>query len=202
MATEPPYQVELYVYDISRGLARTMSLALIGHQLDGIWHTGIVIYGREYFYGVQGIHQCPPGGTVLGQPNQVIRLGTTEITKDIFLQHLQDLGQSTFRGSLYDLFTHNCNSFSNEISQFLISQGIPTFILDLPQTVLNTPLGQILSQVSQSPLLQDNRGRGGSDLIPFDTANIVPVNMSNHEQSPESPPAEAAGRQRRRLTSS
>lgn len=197
MASVPPFEVELYVYDISKGLARTMSLALIGHQIDGIWHTGVVVYGREYFYGVQGIHQCPPGGTVLGQPNQIIHLGTTEITKDIFLQHLHDLGQSAFRATLYDLFTHNCNNFSNEVANFLISEGIPGFILDLPQTVLNTPLGQLLKQVSQTPLLQDSRERGGSDLTLFGFPNIEPANnMSNHEQSP-SPPAEASGRPRR-----
>jgi hypothetical protein len=40
--------VELYVYDLSQGLARNMSAALIGVQLDAIYHTSIVFEGIEY----------------------------------------------------------------------------------------------------------------------------------------------------------
>lgn len=47
-------KVELYVYDLSNGLARQMSLQLTGKQLDGIWHTSVVVFGMEVFYG-QGI---------------------------------------------------------------------------------------------------------------------------------------------------
>lgn len=24
---------------------------LLGRQIEGVWHTGVVVYGREYFYG-------------------------------------------------------------------------------------------------------------------------------------------------------
>jgi desumoylating isopeptidase 1 len=40
--------VELYVYDLSQGLARNMSATLIGVQLDAIYHTSIVFEGVEY----------------------------------------------------------------------------------------------------------------------------------------------------------
>lgn len=30
-------EVKLYVYDLSNGLARSMSLQLTGKQIDGIW---------------------------------------------------------------------------------------------------------------------------------------------------------------------
>jgi len=30
-------QVQLYVYDLSRGMAKDMSLMLTGKQIDGIW---------------------------------------------------------------------------------------------------------------------------------------------------------------------
>ena len=40
--------VELYVYDLSRGLARTMSASLLGVQIDAVYHTSIVIEGVEY----------------------------------------------------------------------------------------------------------------------------------------------------------
>lgn len=32
------YPVRLYVYDLSQGMARQMSMMLTGKQLDGIWY--------------------------------------------------------------------------------------------------------------------------------------------------------------------
>ena len=37
-----PDQVKLHVYDLSQGMARTLSLQFIGVQLDIVPHTGIV----------------------------------------------------------------------------------------------------------------------------------------------------------------
>jgi len=28
-----------------------MSKQLVGRQIDGIWHTGIVAFGKEFYYG-------------------------------------------------------------------------------------------------------------------------------------------------------
>ena len=44
----------------------------------------------------------------------------------------------------YDLFLHNCNNFSNDFAMFLVGKQIPSHITSLPQTVLNTPFGQML----------------------------------------------------------
>jgi hypothetical protein len=49
--------VVLHLYDLSMGMARAMSMAFIGKQIDCIPHTGIVVYGHEYFYG-GGIQVC------------------------------------------------------------------------------------------------------------------------------------------------
>jgi PPPDE putative peptidase domain len=45
-----PFKVQLALYDLSRGMARSMSYALLGKQVDGIWHTGIIVYGKEHFF--------------------------------------------------------------------------------------------------------------------------------------------------------
>lgn len=42
------------------------------------------------------------------------------------------------RPDAYDLLRHNCNTFSNEIAQFLCGNSIPQHILDLPTEVLST----------------------------------------------------------------
>uniref|UniRef100_A0A4W3GZE9 palmitoyl-protein hydrolase n=1 Tax=Callorhinchus milii TaxID=7868 RepID=A0A4W3GZE9_CALMI len=96
-AMEPlPQPVKLYVYDLSRGLARQFSPMMLGKQLDGIWHTAVVVNGEEFFYGSSGIANCQPGGTLLGPPDSVIDLGTTEVTEEIFMDYLSSLGESSF----------------------------------------------------------------------------------------------------------
>lgn len=32
----------------------------IGRQIDGIWHTAVVVFGREYFFGSHGISSITP----------------------------------------------------------------------------------------------------------------------------------------------
>ena len=41
-------QVTLYLYDLSQGMAKALSKGFLGKQIDGIYHTGIVVYGYEY----------------------------------------------------------------------------------------------------------------------------------------------------------
>ena len=36
------------------------------------------------------------------------------------------------------------DSFSNELCEFLVGKGIPSYITDLPDEFLSTPLGQAL----------------------------------------------------------
>lgn len=54
--------VELHVYDLSKGLARQFSQAFLGTQMDGVWHSSIVAWGKEIYFG-QGIRVATPGTT-------------------------------------------------------------------------------------------------------------------------------------------
>lgn len=154
------YPVQVYIYDLSQGMARQMGQAIIGRPIEGIWHTAVVVHGQEYFFGGGGIEQCPPGTTQLGQPLKVEQLGETELGPDLFLEYLQTQGRDRFRGDRYDLLQHNCNNFSHETAQFLTGKGIPQHILDLPREVMATPMGQMLA-----PMLQQMNPTGTS--IPF-----------------------------------
>ncbi|XP_047105512.1 uncharacterized protein LOC124774896 isoform X2 [Schistocerca piceifrons] len=187
-ADEPPVPdlgapVQLYVYDLTRGMAAVMSHMLLGRHVEGIWHSAVVAYGREYFFGSNGVQSCNPGGTVLGDPDRVIDLGETYIPYPVFLEYILGLGESTFRPISYDIFSHNCNNFSHEVGQFLCGKGIPKYILDLPEEVLSTPLGQSLRPVIDS-LNQISRGVGintGSDL-----RNYTPQDSRrSRQESPE-----------------
>ncbi|KAI3365537.1 hypothetical protein L3Q82_010611 [Scortum barcoo] len=157
-----PYPVKVYIYDLSRGMARQMSPVMLGEFLAygnnlmgyGVLvffrHTGIVVYGKEFFFGGAGISSCLPGGTVLQVPDSIVDLGSTEVPVEIFMEYLSSLGESTFRGDKYNLFEHNCNTFSNEVSQFLTGKKIPSYITDLPSEVMSTPFGQALRPFLES----------------------------------------------------
>lgn len=155
-------EVKLYVYDMTKGLANSLSQMVLGKHIDGIWHTGIIAYGREYFYGGAGIESCRPGGTVLGQPDKILKLGTTQVPYSLFLEYIFGLGESSYRPGSYDLFQHNCNNFSDEVSVFLTGRTVPEFILNLPQDVLSTPLGESLRPLLESLSLRAEGSRGVS----------------------------------------
>jgi thiol-disulfide isomerase/thioredoxin len=91
----------------------------------------------------QGIQFSIPGRTHHGKPMEIIPLGVTSLSQEIFLEYLDSL-KPIYSPEAYDLFQHNCNNFTNDVSQFLCGRGIPAHIVSLPQTVLNTPFGQML----------------------------------------------------------
>lgn len=82
--------VQLYVYDLSGGIARSMSAALLGTQIDAIYHTSIVMEGVEYVYDA-GIKTVHPGSTHLGQPMQILDLGTTGLPIEIIIEYLDSM---------------------------------------------------------------------------------------------------------------
>jgi thiol-disulfide isomerase/thioredoxin len=109
---------------------------------DAVYHTSIVIDGVEYFYGA-GVQTAYAGSTHHGQPMEKIMIGKTDLPIEIILEYLESLKQ-IYTMEAYDLFLHNCNNFSNDFAMFLVGKGIPEHITSLPQTVLNTPFGQML----------------------------------------------------------
>ncbi|XP_029312995.1 desumoylating isopeptidase 1b [Cottoperca gobio] len=154
------YPVKLYIYDMSKGMARQLSPLMLGRQLDGIWHTAIVVHGKEFFFVGDGINNCPPGSTPLGEPNSTVDLGSTEVPAEIFMEYLMSLADSTYSNNTYNLFEHNCNTFSNEVAQFLTGKKIPSYITDLPSEVLSTPFGQALRPLLDSIVINP----GGSNI--------------------------------------
>lgn len=82
--------VHLLVYDLSQGLARNMSMGLLGFQLDAIYHTSIELNGREYVYD-GGIVAIVPGSSHLGRPLERLHLGKTELPADVVDEYLDSV---------------------------------------------------------------------------------------------------------------
>ncbi|KAK7357922.1 hypothetical protein VNO80_17219 [Phaseolus coccineus] len=53
-------------------------------------HTGIVVYGNEYYFG-GGIQHCSAGSTPYRIPLKVVELGVTHVPKDVFEMYLQEI---------------------------------------------------------------------------------------------------------------
>ncbi|KAK8342274.1 hypothetical protein V6Z12_A08G220800 [Gossypium hirsutum] len=145
---EEGHKVTLNVYDLSQGLARQLSMTLLGKVIEGIWHTGIVVYGNEYYFG-GGIQHIPAGTAPYGRPIKVIDLGVTHVPKDLFEMYLQEISPR-YTAETYSLLTHNCNNFSNEVAQFLVGTNIPDYILQLPNEVMSSPMGSLLMPMIQN----------------------------------------------------
>ena len=88
------HPVVLYVYDLSQGMARSLGPALGLHDLEGVWHTAIVVHNTEIFFGGSGIEHCSPGTTMLGQPLQKIPLGNTSIEMSALSDYIRNIGQT------------------------------------------------------------------------------------------------------------
>ncbi|CAI8000467.1 Desumoylating isopeptidase 1 [Geodia barretti] len=106
-----------------------------------------------------GIEFCNPGCTVIGSPTKVVDLGETHVPKDVFMDYLFELS-SEYLPEKYDLLEHNCNNFTNDVSQFLTGKPIPSYITGLPKEILDTPFG-----AQMRPLLDVMSGpNGGTPL--------------------------------------
>lgn len=159
--------VRVYLYDLSMGMARQFSGQFLGKQIDGIWHTAVVVFGREWFFGGGGIYDLEPGQTPYGTPVQTIDMGITSIPRELFIEMLADL-RPRYNMTSYDLIKNNCNNFTNDVVTFLTGRPIPPFITGLPEEVLSTPMGAMFRPMVEQ---MQNRMR---DVMPSEMSSLGP----------------------------
>lgn len=137
-----------------------------------------------------------------------LSLGSTSKTQAELHGWLESV-RSRFTQASYDLFHNNCNNFSDAVVKFLLgesSASVPASILELPQRVLNTPIGQLLTPMYQtmqtqmqahmvpfndglsadpSPAPSADNGSGDSSASQNDDAAgvVIPIKVSNKESS-------------------
>jgi hypothetical protein len=159
--------VSLHVYDLSQGLAAQFSQMFIGRRIEGVWHTGVVAFGYEYYFG-GGIQKGVPLMTPYGRPVRVESLGTTTKTQEELHEFLRSIS-SQFSAATYDLLNNNCNNFSNAVSNFLLGSSIPNYITGLPAEFLATPFGQMIApslSSMQQNMLASIEGQSNGSFLP------------------------------------
>lgn len=147
-----------------------MSMSFLGRQIDAVWHTGVIVFGKEWFFsgGIRSMeHQAFIRSHGLA-PITYLDMGETEITEAVFREFLMSISPR-FTAATYNLLRHNCNNFSNEVCQFLLSKPIPEHIINLPNEVLSSPLGGLLR-----PMLEQMEGEmsGGDPLASQEVESV------------------------------
>lgn len=155
--------VELFLYDISNGISRVVSPLLLGQKFEAIYHSSVVAFGEEYWYGGCVFQNAPPlDASVFGPPLKssevpltssqyvdglhAVHLGYTLATVRELEAFLQEVKPRYTRKN-YDVLTHNCNCFSDEVVRYLTGTGIPDRVLRLPELILSTPTAVVLRPV-------------------------------------------------------
>jgi desumoylating isopeptidase 1 len=163
--------VQLVIYDLSHGMARQLSAQFLGgpqYAIDIIPHTALVVFGREYFFGGGIQHEDPHQfRRMTGMyPIQTLHLGTTLASRAEFEAWCASAARNgRYTAASYDLLERNCNNFSHDaaLEGLRLSQGVPEWILQVPQKFLSSPMGQMVR-----PILQNMQVSGGSgNSAPF-----------------------------------
>lgn len=152
--------VELLLYDISNGASKRFSPLLFGRRFEAIYHSGLLVFGKEYWYGGRVFKTDPPATDHFGAPLtasvtklapsrygsglQTVHLGYTLATQAEFEEFLRAELCPKYTPEAYDVMTHNCNCFSNAAVRFLTGVSIPDEVINLPELVMQTPTARLL----------------------------------------------------------
>lgn len=158
LLSNPGYKVIVYQYDLTQGMAKAMSRGLIGKQVDGVWHTGVCVFGKEYYYG-GGICVGKPKKTPYGYPVKEIDFGYTTKTEADLKAYIKSINNQ-FTMNTYNILNHNCNHFTDAALYFLVGKHLPDSILKQHEELLNTPMGQMVR-----PLLE-RMNQGNNAFLP------------------------------------
>lgn len=145
------HKVQLAIYDLSGGMAQSLSRQFLGpnHSIDMIPHSGVLVYGLEYYFG-GGIQSSPPtvfrrqhGGI---QPVMILDVGFTNVSRAEFEVWCRTVAALEYSPTSYDLLQRNCNNFADYALRdgLHLSDGVPQWVLDVPLTFLSSPLGGML----------------------------------------------------------
>ena len=158
LLSNPGYKVIVYQYDLTQGMAKAMSRGLIGKQVDGVWHTGVCVFGKEYYYG-GGICVGKPKKTPYGYPVKELDFGYTTKTEADLKAYIKSINNQ-FTMNTYNILNHNCNHFTDAALYFLVGKHLPDSILKQHEELLNTPMGQMVR-----PLLE-RMSQGNNAFLP------------------------------------
>ena len=134
------YEVKYFMYDLSGGIVKGLSRLILSQEIEGIYHTSVYVYGKEYYYQ-GGIYKSLPRKTSYGKPIKEIRFGNTNKTQAEFEKYLKRISLY-FTRDRYNTISNNCNHFTDAALFYLTGKHLPNHILKQHENILKTPLGK------------------------------------------------------------
>lgn len=123
------YDVELHLYDVSDGLALKLSPWVASESVAGVWHTSVVVYGKEFFWN-SVLRFDTPGMTSWGEASKRLHMGTTWFREDEFVRFMVREVHPVFTKEAYNLLSFNCNHCSDRLCLWLTGNHVPDSILN------------------------------------------------------------------------
>lgn len=184
------FKIEIALYDLSMGMAANLSGQFLGpdHAIPMIPHTAVLAYGREYFFssGIQNMDPNEFRGSRGIQPVQIIAKGETTVSRQEFERWCQSSStRSLYNEFSYDLFTRNCNNFSDYALKkgLNFTTGVPAWIIDLPRKVSSSPMGQMIMPMMngmQAPFAQNGATSSSTPAPVPSVKKPSPTTASSH----------------------
>lgn len=165
--------VTLHFYDVSGGFAERWAPLLLGHAVEGIWHTGISAFGREYFYGGAILYH-EPGMSSFGIPAKELHLGYTLREQDEIDNFICQELKPKFNNERYDLLENNCNHFTDALCMHMLGRHIPEEVLQQPTYVTDSRVGAAL-RLFLNGSLGNIKDANASSLTVAEGRNSVPA---------------------------
>jgi len=173
--------VELYYYDLLGSVSKMALAAVTGTREEGIWHTSIVTYGKEFYY-LNWITEDDPGETEFGTPVKKLLLGKTLWSEQQFRKYAVAELDPMFSRDTYDFLDNNCNHVSDRMSMFLLGRHIPSDVLLLSDRLRKPLTIRAARPVVQRILCPDSDGSPkkpvqgdppkAGDIVFYDTPSL------------------------------
>lgn len=198
-------EVQLAIYDLSKGMARALSGQFLGpdHAIDIVPHTAILVHGKEYFFGSGGgISAVEPMEFRRSRqmvPMETKSLGSTMKSKEQFDSWCREMTVSgKYASHAYDLLNNNCNNFSHDAATrgLGLPNGVPEWILQVPQKFLSSPMGQMIRPMLEQMQLTSNAPVQGDP-----TFSSIPTSSSPNTTSVPNPWANISTEPEKKATS-
>ena len=143
---------------------------MLGRQIDAVWHTGLVAFGKEYFFdGGAGIEAGVVGRTRFGNPLTQATLGRTSQTREAFEAWNRTQMARSFGPSDYHVLRNNCNHYTDAAAKFLCgpNASAPPEVMEQVEVFLSTPMGRMLQPMIENMMSGFSGNRGGQSSAPI-----------------------------------
>lgn len=160
------YEVRLHKYDLAAKSVGDQLSVLLGKDLQQLWHTGIVVFDKEYYFAHDAIFDLP-GLTGFGKPTEVIVLGHTLWNQAELHDFICSDLKPVFHRGTYDVIQNNCNDFSNRLSLYLLGKQLPEDIMRQSEKLMQL-VSIRLARPILNYMLRDcvaSRGQGSASTV-------------------------------------